>query len=152
VSASLKSRILEDVKSAMRARDKQRLGALRQVTAAIKQREVDTRTELDDAALLGVLEKMVKQRRESLEHYEKAGRRDLADQESFEIELIRAYMPQPLDEAGIEREVEAAIAEAGAASMRDMGKVMALLKARVQGRADMAAVSARVKDRLSGGG
>lgn len=150
MAESLKSRILEDVKAAMRAREKQRLGALRMVTAAIKQREIDTREALGDADVLQVLEKMLRQRRDSLEQYEKAGREDLAAQERFEIGLIEAYMPAALGEHEIEAAVEAAIAEAGAASMKDMGRVMGLLKPRLQGRADMAAVSARVRQRLSG--
>jgi uncharacterized protein YqeY len=150
MASELKQRIQEDVTAAMRARDKPRLSALRLVTAAIKQLEVDTRSELDDPAVLGVLEKMLKQRRDSLEQYSSAGRTDLADQESFEIDIIEAYMPEALPAAELEALIDAAIAETGAGSMRDMGKVMGLLKSRVQGRADMAAVSAAVKQKLGG--
>ena len=148
---TLKARIVEDVKDAMRARDKARLGTLRMVTAAIKQREVDQRTSpLDDAGVVAVLEKMLKQRRESARQYDDAGRDDLATTEREEIAVIEPYMPQALDAAEIDAMVEAAIGDAGAASMKDMGRVMGLLKPRVQGRADMGAVSATVKARLSG--
>ena len=147
----LKQRIQEDVKAAMRAREKQRLGALRLVTAAIKQLEVDSRSELDDQGVITALEKMLKQRRDSLAQYESAGRADLADQERFEIDIIESYMPERLSETELAAIVDAAIAESGAESMRDMGKVMGLLKSRVQGRADLGAVSASVKARLSAG-
>ena len=148
---SLKARILEDVKDAMRARDKARLGTLRMVTAAIKQQEVDRRTSsLDDAAVVAVLEKMLKQRRESVRQYEGAGREDLASGEREEMAVIERYMPQALDAAEIEAIIEAVIDDAGAATMKDMGRVMGLLKPRVQGRADMGAVSASVRARLSG--
>jgi len=150
MASQLKQRILEDVTACMRARDKERLATLRLVTAAIKQLEVDTRQELDDPGVLSVLEKMLKQRRDSLEQYTDAGRQDLADQESYEITVIEAYMPAALPAAELESLVDAAIAEAGATSMRDMGKVMGLLKPQVQGRADMGAVSAAVKQKLSG--
>jgi uncharacterized protein YqeY len=150
MASELKQRIQTDVTAAMRAKDKARLSALRLVTAAIKQVEVDSRSELDDAGVLSVLEKMLKQRRDSLEQYESAGRTDLADQERFEIDIIEAYMPEALPAEELEALIDAAIAETGAASMRDMGKVMGVLKSRVQGRADMGAVSATVKQKLSG--
>jgi uncharacterized protein YqeY len=133
---SLKATIQEDVKSAMRARDKARLGVLRLISAAIKQKEVDERVELDDTGVLAVLDKMAKQRRESLEQYSKAGRQDLADQEQFELEVLARLIDQ-------------AIADSGASSMRDMGAVMGALKPLVQGRADMKAVSTAVRDRLN---
>jgi uncharacterized protein YqeY len=134
----------------MRARDKPRLGTLRLVTAAIKQLEVDSRSSLDDAAVLAVLEKMLKQRRDSLQQYSDAGRQDLAGQESYEIAIIETYMPEALPAEELEALIDAAIAETSAESMRDMGKVMGLLKARVQGRADLGAVSATVKQKLAG--
>ena len=147
----LKARILEDVKEAMRARDKARLGTLRMVTAAIKQREVDQRVSpLDDASVVAVLEKMLKQRRESAAQYEGAGRNDLAAAERDEIAIIEQYMPQALDPAEVDAMIETAIDDAGAATMKDMGRVMRLLKPRMQGRADMGAVSATVRTRLSG--
>lgn len=127
---SLKERIQQDVKDAMRARDKARLGALRLVAAAIKQIEVDSRSELDDAGVTAVLDKMAKQRRESLEQYEKAGRDDLAEQERFELALLSDYLPEPLGEEELAALIDAAIAESGASSMRDMGQVMGLLKDR----------------------
>ena len=147
----LKARILEDVKDAMRARDKARLGTLRMVTAALKQREIDGRTSsLDDASVVAVLVKMLKQRRESASQYEGAGRDDLAAAEREEISIIETYMPRVLDPAEIDSMIAAAIDDAGAATMKDMGRVMGLLKSRLQGRADMGAVSATVKARLSG--
>ena len=152
MASELKERIHDDVKAAMRAKDKQRLQALRLITASIKQREVDSRTELGDADVTAVLEKMLKQRRDSHRQYADAGRDDLAAQEAYEIELIESYMPEALDPAALEREIAAAIAETGAGSMRDMGKVMGLLKPRLQGRADMGAVSASVKRKLAGDG
>lgn len=145
----LKSRIQDDVKSAMRSRDKERLGTLRLVTAAIKQKEVDERVELNDSGVLSVLDKMAKQRRESLEQYETAGRDDLAAQERYELEILSAYLPEPLREEELARLIESAIAETGAQSMRDMGAVMAHLRDEVQGRADMKAVSAAVRGLLS---
>jgi uncharacterized protein YqeY len=150
VADDLKSRIQDDVKSAMRARDRDRLGALRLITAAIKQKEVDDRIDLDDAAVIGVLEKMIKQRRDSIEHYQKAGRDELAAREAYEIEVIQAYMPTAMDEAELEALIDAALNQTGASSMKEMGKVMGALKAKVQGRADMGAVSAKVKTRLGG--
>ncbi len=145
---SLKNRIQEEVKNAMRARDKDRLAVLRLVSAAIKQREVDERIELDDEQVLLVLDKMVKQRRESLEQYEKAAREDLAAQEKMELEVIQSFMPEPLSETELEALIKAAIAESGASSMRDMGSVMNVLRPHVQGRADMKLVSQAVKSQL----
>jgi uncharacterized protein YqeY len=147
---SLKERIQEDMKAAMRAKDAARLSAVRLLLAAMKQKEVDERIALTDADVLGVIEKMVKQRRESIAQYEKAARTDLAAQEQFEIGVLQAYLPQQLDEAELARAVAAALAEAGAASVKDMGKVMALLKPRLAGRADMGKVSALVKAKLGG--
>ena len=147
---SLKDRIQDDMKTAMRAKDKQRLGAIRLILAAIKQREVDERIELRDVQTLAVLEKMIKQRRESLAQYQNAGREDLAAQESFEIEMIQAYLPAPLSETDLDAMIAQAIAVTGAQSMRDMGKVMALIKDQAQGQADMTVVSARVKARFGG--
>ncbi len=150
MTSPLKQRILEDVTATMRARDKPRLGTLRLVTAAIKQVEVDSRSDLDNAGVLTVLEKMLKQRRDSLQQYSDAGRRDLADQERYEIAIIEAYMPESLPAVELEALIDAAIAETSATSMRDMGKVMGLLKSRVQGRADLGAVSGTVKQKLAG--
>ena len=138
------------MKQAMRGGDKRRLGAIRLVMAAIKQREVDERIELDDVAVTAVLDKMAKQRRESIAQYGKAGRDDLVEQENFELELLKTYLPEQLDEAEIDAMIEATIQSTGAASVKDMGKVMGQLKPRLQGRADMGAVSARIKARLSG--
>ncbi|MEE8339873.1 MAG: GatB/YqeY domain-containing protein [Xanthomonadales bacterium] len=146
---SLKTRILDDVKNAMRARERDRLAALRLVTAAIKQKEVDERIELDDAQVLGVLDKMVKQRRESLEQFEQAGREDLAEKERFELGLIQAYLPEPLGEDELAALILSTITELGAGSIRDMGQVMNSLRGQVQGRADMKAVSQAVKQKLS---
>ena len=145
---TLKAQILEDVKSAMRARDQKRLTALRLITAAIKQIEVDKRIEMDDQAVLAVLDKMVKQRRESLEQYESAGRDDLAAQEKFELELISVYLPEALSDEEVAALIKQAIAETGASSIRDMGAVMNKLRGEVQGRADMKAVSNSVKAQL----
>lgn len=145
---SLKTRITDDVKTAMRAGDKARLGVLRLITAAIKQVEVDQRIELDEAQTLAVLDKMVKQRRESVAQYEDAGRQELADKERFEIGIVQEYLPEPLSADEIEAMIDEAVASTGAASMKDMGKVIGQLKPRLQGRADMGAVSGRVKARL----
>ena len=144
----LKAQIQSDMKTAMKAGDKTRLGAIRLILAAIKQREVDERIELDDSQVLAVLDKMVKQRRDSIEQYSAANRQDLADAERFEVEVIQAYLPAALTEPEITALVEAAVAQSGAAAMSDMGKVMAILRPQVQGRADMGAVSALVKRRL----
>jgi uncharacterized protein YqeY len=138
------------MKSAMRAKDAARLSAIRLILAAIKQKEVDERVELSDADVLAVLEKMIKQRRESIAQFEKAARSDLAEAEKFELGVLSGYLPQQLGEAQIEQEVAAAVAESGASGIKDMGKVMALLKARLAGKADMGKVSALVKARLSG--
>lgn len=146
---SLKSRIQDDVKDAMRARERERLGCLRLITAAIKQKEVDERVELDDIGVLAVLDKMAKQRRESLEQYEKAGREDLASKERDELEIISGYLPEPLGEAELADLIRAAVEATGASSMRDMGAVMGQLRDQVQGRADMKAVSAAVREMLS---
>lgn len=145
---SLKNRLQEDVKAALRGGDKPLLGVLRLILAAIKQREVDERIELDDTQVVAVLDKMLKQRKESLDLFEKAGRNDLAQQESFEIVAIRNYLPEPASEADIAALVDATLAETGAASLKDMGKVMGLLKPKLQGRADMGAVSGLVKAKL----
>lgn len=146
---SLKARIQEDVKQAMRARDKARLNALRLVTAAIKQKEVDERGELDDTGVLAVLDKMAKQRRESLDQYLQASRDDLAEQERFELDLIGAYLPEPLSASELDRLIREAITATGASGIRDMGAVMGRLKAEVQGRADMKAVSTAVRELLN---
>ena len=148
--SELKARIQEDVKAAMRAKDKPRLATLRLVTAAMKQVEVDQRIELDDQATLDILVKLVKQRRDSIEQYEAANRDDLVAQERAELELIETYMPTALDESELGTLLDQAVAETGAASMKDMGKVMAWLKPKVQGRADMGALSGKVKAKLAG--
>ena len=147
---SLKDQIQDDMKAAMRAKDKNRLGPIRLIMAAIKQREVDERIELNDTQVLAVLEKMIKQRRESVIQYQSASRDDLADQETFEIELIQSYLPAPLSEADLDALITNAIAVTGAQSVRDMGKVMALIKDQAQGRADMTLVSAKVKAHFGG--
>jgi len=147
---TLKERVQDDMKAAMRARDAARLSAIRLLLAALKQKEVDERLELTDADVLGVIDKMVKQRRESIAQYEKAARQDLADQERFEIGVLSAYLPQRMDEDEIARAVAGAISEAGASGVRDMGKVMALLKPRLAGRADIGRVSGLVKAKLGG--
>ena len=147
--SDLKHRINEDVKTAMRSKAKERLAALRLITAAIKQREVDERISLDDAQVTATLNRMVKQRRDSIEQYTTAARADLVEQEQFELDIILGYLPQPLNAAEIETRVAEAIVATGAAGMKDMGKVMGQLKSALQGRADMAQVSALVKARLS---
>ncbi|MES9817496.1 MAG: GatB/YqeY domain-containing protein [Candidatus Thiodiazotropha sp.] len=146
----LKEQILDDVKAAMKAKEKSRLGTLRLITAAIKQREVDERTELDDIQVLAILEKMIKQRRDSIKQYESAGRQELAEQEKSEIAIIETYMPAGLSDDEISAMVDNAIAETNASGMRDMGKVMGLLKPQMQGRADMGKVSGLVKQKLAG--
>lgn len=146
--STLKGQIQEDVKSAMRARDQKRLTALRLITAAIKQVEVDKRIEMDDQAVLAVLDKMVKQRRDSLEQYQAAGRDDLAAQENFELELISVYLPEALSADELAALIKQAVADTGASSIRDMGAVMNKLREQVQGRADMKAVSSAVKEQL----
>jgi len=144
----LKNQITEDMKSAMKAGDKDRLKTVRLIMAAIKQVEVDQRIEIDDAGVLSVLEKMVKQRRDSVEQFEKGGRDDLAAIEKAEIEVLEAYLPEQLSADEIKALVDEIIAATGAEGMRDMGKVMGQIKARAAGRADMGAVSATVKERL----
>ena len=148
VNVSLKERISEDVKSAMRAQERERLGVLRMLNAAIKQREVDERIELDDTQVLGVLEKMCKQRRESLEQFEAAGRSDLAHKEGFELGVLQSYMPEPLDPDELSALIGETIRELGAESMKDMGPVMEALRGKVQGRADMKSVSQAVRNQL----
>ncbi|MET0027664.1 MAG: GatB/YqeY domain-containing protein [Candidatus Thiodiazotropha sp.] len=146
----LKQRIQDDVKVAMKAKDKARLSTLRLITAEIKQREVDTRTELDESQVLAILDKMIKQRRDSATQYQDAGRTELADQERSEIAIIETYLPAALSAAEIDAMIAEAIASAGASGMQDMGKVMGLLKPRMQGRADMGQVSGLVKQKLAG--
>ena len=146
---SLKARITEDMKTAMRARDAQRLNAIRLLLAAIKQREVDERREMGDVDVIAVIDKMTKQRRDSIEQYQKGGRQDLVDVEQFELSVLQAYMPQALSDAEIEAAVVAAMQGSGAKGIADMGKVMAVLKPQLAGRADMGRVSALVKARLS---
>ena len=143
-----RQRVLDDIKSAMKAGDKPRLAVLRSVSAAFKQREIDERTELDEPAVMAILDKLVKQRRESISQYENAGRDDLVAVEASELAVLQDYLPEQLDEAGIDAAVDEAVASTGASSVRDMGKVMGTLKPALQGRADMSVVSARVKARL----
>lgn len=146
---SLKAKITEDMKAAMKGGEKDRLAVIRLVQAQIKQREVDERIELDDAQVLAVLEKMQKQRRDSLDQFEKAGREDLAKIERYEMGVIDAYLPTKLTDAELDALVDAAVAEAGASSARDMGKVVALVKEKAAGRADMGAVAGKVKAKLT---
>lgn len=145
----LKESISEDMKAAMRSRDSSRLSAIRLLLAAIKQKEVDERRDLSDADVVSVIEKMTKQRRDSISQYEAAGRQDLADAEKFELSILQHYMPEQLGAAEIEAAVEAAVLETGASGPADMGKVMGILKGKLAGQADMGAVSAAVKARLS---
>ena len=147
---TLKERITDDMKAAMRSAEKERLGVIRMITSAIKQREVDERITLDDAQVLSVLEKMIKQRKESLEQFKAGNRQDLVDKEAAEITLLQGYMPSQLSGAELDALINDAIAASGAASIKDMGKVMAHIKAKAQGRADMAAVGAKIKTKLSG--
>lgn len=149
MAEELKSRIQNDVKAAMRAKDRDRLVTLRMITAAIKQREVDERITLDDAATISIVEKMIKQRRESIKQYQTGNRPELAEKEQAEIDILEDYMPQALSQAEIDAAIEKAIESAGASTMKDMGKVMGLLKSELQGRADMSAVSANIKARLT---
>jgi uncharacterized protein YqeY len=146
----LKGRITEDMKAAMRSGEKERLGVIRMITAAIKQREVDERITLEDAHVLSVLEKMIKQRKESLVQFQAGNRPDLVAKESAEITLLQGYMPSQLSDAEIDALIGDAVAATGAASIKDMGKVMAIIKAKAQGRADMAAVGAKIKAKLGG--
>ena len=145
---SLKERITEDMKTAMRAAQKERLGTVRMIRAGIKQREVDERVSLDDSQVLAVIDKMVKQRKESIAQFETGGRADLVAKEKAEIALLQEYLPTQLAPAEIEALISAAIAKTGAASLKDMGKVMGALKSELAGRADMGAVSARIKQKL----
>jgi len=147
---ALKDTLQQDMKTAMRGGDKPKLGVVRLILAAIKQREVDERIELDDTQITVVLDKMSKQRRDSLAQYEKAGREDLAAQERFELDVIQTYLPEQLDDAEIDTLIRDAIASTGASSMKDMGKVMGQLKDKLQGRADMGAVSGKIRAQLSG--
>jgi uncharacterized protein YqeY len=148
--ATLKERITDDMKAAMRSGAKERLGVIRMITAAIKQREVDERISLDDAQVLSVLEKMIKQRKESVEQFKAGSRQDLADKEAAEITLLQGYMPSPLSAAELDALINDAVAATGAASIKDMGKVMAMIKSKAQGRADMGAVGAKIKAKLGG--
>ncbi len=147
---SLKEQLTDDMKAAMRAREKERLGVIRLALAAIKQQEVDNRIELDDAAVLAVLDKMVKQRRESIRQYTDGGRTDLADQEQAEIVIIQDYLPQALTEDEVQALVAEAVAATNAESVKDMGKVMAWIKPKAQGRADMGKISGLIKAQLAG--
>jgi uncharacterized protein len=146
---SLKDRISDDMKAAMKARETERLGTIRLLLAAIKQREVDEQITLDDAAVTAVIDKMIKQRKDSIAQFEAAGRADLVGQESAELAVLAAYMPEQLSDAEIAAEVQAAVAQTGAAGPQDMGKVMGVLKGKLAGRADMTAVSALVKAALA---
>jgi uncharacterized protein len=147
---SLKERITDDMKAAMRSGEKERLGVIRMITAAIKQREVDERIVLDDSQVLSVLEKMIKQRKESVAQFETGNRPDLVAKETAEITLLQGYMPSQLSGAEIDALIGEAVAATGAASIKDMGKVMAIIKTKAQGRADMAAVGAKIKAKLGG--
>lgn len=146
----MKTRITEDMKTALKAQDKARLGVIRLMLAAIKQKEIDERISLTDQQVINVLEGMMKQCKESMVEYRRASRQDLVDKESFELSVIQHYMPEPLDSNTLEALIKQAITEANATSAREMGKVMSSLKPKIQGRADMAKVSARVKSLLSG--
>ncbi|HUQ27017.1 MAG TPA: GatB/YqeY domain-containing protein [Usitatibacter sp.] len=147
---ALRDQLNEDIKTAMKARETERLNALRLLSAAVKQREVDERITLDDAAVVSVIEKMIKQRKDSIAQYEKAQRKDLADKEQYEISVIEGYMPRQLSPAEVEAVVAEVIASTGAKSAADMGKVMGAVKARLAGKADMGKVSALVKAKLAG--
>ncbi len=148
MDSTLKQRLTDDMKTAMRSKDTHRLGVIRLVLAAIKQREVDERTELDDSQVIAILDKMTKQRRDSIEQYIKGDRPELADKERAEIEIIADYLPPALSDAELESMINDAIATSGASSPKEMGKVIGLLKGKLQGRADMGAVSAQIKARL----
>ena len=149
MSTSLKDRITEDMKSAMRAKDGDRLGAIRLLLAAIKQKEVDERVVADDAAVLGIIEKLIKQRKDSIQQFEKAGRMDLVGREEAELAVLTGYLPQQMSDAELSAAIDAALAESGAAGPQAMGKVMAVLKPRIAGRADIGKASALVKQRLA---
>ncbi len=148
--SSLKDRITEDMKTAMKAKDSERLGTIRMITSAIKQREVDERIQLDDTQVLAVVEKMIKTRKESIAQFQSGGREDLVAKEQKEIDLLQGYMPQQLSEAEVDALIAQAIAESGATSIKEMGKAMALLKQKAQGRTDMASASAKLKAKLGG--
>ena len=148
--AALKDRITEEMKNAMRAGEKERLATIRLILSAIKQREVDERIQLDDTQVLSVVEKMVKQRKESIAQFEAGGRADLVAKEQAEMAVLQTYLPAQMSEAELDALIAEAVASTGAASIKDMGKVMAAVKAKAQGRADMGAVSARIKQKLSG--
>ena len=147
---SLKERITDDMKAAMRAKDSERLGTIRLLTAAMKQKEVDERVELDDVAVIGIVDKMLKQRKDSIEAFEKAGRQDLADKEKAEVAVLQAYLPARLSADEVAAEVKAIVAELGAKGPGDMGKVMGAVKSKLAGKADMGQVSAAVKAALAG--
>ena len=147
--SALKTRINDDVKTAMRSKDKERLGTLRLLTAAIKQIEVDKRIELDDEQVIAVIEKMLKQRKDSIEQFEKAGRNELAEIEIKEVAILKEFMPEQLSDADVDSLIDEAIASTGAEAMKDMGKVMGMLKAQLAGKADMGAVSGKIKAKLS---
>lgn len=147
---SLKERITEDMKAAMRSGEKERLGVIRLITSAIKQREVDERIVLDDTQVLSVLEKMIKQRKESVTQFQAGNRQDLVDKENAEITLLQGYMPSQLSDTELDALIGEAVASTGASSIKDMGKVMANIKTKAQGRADMAAVGAKIKAKLGG--
>ncbi|MBI2317994.1 MAG: GatB/YqeY domain-containing protein [Betaproteobacteria bacterium] len=146
---ALKDKIADDMKAALKAGEKQRLGAIRLLLAAIKQKEVDERLELGDADVLAIVDKLIKQRRDSIAQYQAARRQDLADAETFELDVLSGYLPKQLSEEEIAGEIAGAVAETGATAMRDMGKVMSVLKGRLAGRADLGKVSALVKSRLA---
>ncbi|MBS0418724.1 MAG: GatB/YqeY domain-containing protein [Proteobacteria bacterium] len=148
--AALKDRITEEMKNAMRAGEKERLATIRLILSAIKQREVDERIQLDDSQVLAAIEKMIKQRKEAITQFEAGGRADLVAKEAAEIAVLQTYLPAQLSDAEVDALIAEAVASTGAASIKDMGKVMAAVKAKAQGRADMGAVSARIKQKLSG--
>ncbi len=148
MTSEIKSRIESSVKDAMRARDTRRLGVLRLTMSELKKVEIDERIELDDTRVLAILDKMSKQRKDSLAQFQQAGREDLVDQESFELDLLKEYMPEALDDAAVLAIIDQAIADSGASSMKDMGQLMGLIRPQVQGRADMGAISAIVKEKL----
>lgn len=149
MSETIKPQIVEAMKTAMKSQDKQRLSAIRLITAAFKQVEVDERIVIEDERAIAILSKMVKQRQDSISEYQKANRQDLVDQEQFEINIIKEFLPAPLSDAEISQLIQSAIAASGAKAMQDMGKVMAILKPQVQGRADMGAISGKIKEHLS---
>jgi len=149
MSESLKARIQSEMKDAMRAKEKERLGVIRLIMAAIKQREVDERIELDDEQVLLVIDKMIKQRRESISQFDAAGRDDLSAVENAELEVLQTFMPEPLSDDEVRKLIEQAMSDSGASSMKDMGKVMGIIKPQAQGKADMSVISKLIKERLS---